>query len=61
VKSLKSQSGLAHGRGMSDSERLTWVKTMPKCATMHSAMASLTDTGSGSDEVHHAPALTAPV
>ena len=52
MKSLKSQGGLTHGRGMSESVRLTWVKTMHKCATMHSAIASLTDTGS--DEVHHA-------
>jgi len=44
MKSLKSQGGLTHGRGMSESVRLTSVKTMHKCATMHSAIASLTDT-----------------
>jgi len=37
MKSLKSQGGLKHDRGMSESVRLTWIKTvtMHKCATMH--------------------------
>jgi len=39
MKSLKSQGGLTHGRGMSESVQLTWLKTMHKCATMHSAIA----------------------
>jgi len=56
MKSLKSQGGLTHGRGLTDSVRLTWVKTMHKCATMHYAMAALTNIGS--DDVQHADTYT---
>ena len=42
MKSLKSRGGLTHGSGMTESVRLTWVRSMHKCASIHEAMSSLT-------------------
>lgn len=46
---------------MSDSVRLTWVKTVHKCATMHSAVAALTNISYGSDEAQHASTFTSQI
>ena len=53
MKPVKGKSGLTHGRGISESVRTTWVKTVHKCATVHTAMLTLTDLVQSADEVHH--------
>ena len=42
MRALKSRGGLTHGRGVSESVRLMWVKTMHRCASVHNAMSDLT-------------------
>src|SRR6218665_3750497 len=41
TKSLKSRGGLTHGSGMSESVRLTWIKTVHICANLHDALCHL--------------------
>ena len=41
MKSLKSPSGLTHGRGMSECVRNTWVQSMHECASLHTALKSV--------------------
>ena len=42
MRALKSRGGLTHGRGVSESVRLLWVKTMHRCASVDNAMSDLT-------------------
>ena len=42
MRGLKSRGGLTHGRGVTESVRLMWIKTMHRCADIHSAMSDLT-------------------
>ena len=42
MKSLKSRGGLTRGRGLTESVRALWVNAMHMCATVHSAMTSIT-------------------
>ena len=35
MRTVKSRGGLTHGRGMSESTRDLWVRTMHKCAAVH--------------------------
>ena len=41
LKSLKSPSGLTHGRGLSQSVLHTWVENMHECASLHVALKSV--------------------
>jgi hypothetical protein len=53
MRALNSRAGVTHARGASKSVRLTWVKTVHKCATVHSAPAELTDLQYSHDNLHH--------
>ena len=54
MRAIKGRSGLTHGRGMNESIRLTWVRTMHKCATMFAALCSLTELDKSADTRQHA-------
>ena len=41
MRSLKSRGGLTRGRGVTESVRLIWLKTMHCCAEIHNSMISL--------------------
>ena len=41
IRGLKSRGGLTRGRGVSESVRLIWVKTMHRCASVHNAKISI--------------------
>ena len=51
MKSLKSQPGLTHGRGMTEPVRHTWVHSMHETARFHLALKSAVNLTSG-DAVH---------
>jgi len=53
MKAVKGKSGLTHGRGVSKSVRTTWIKTVHKCATIHTAMLTLGNLVQSTDETHH--------
>ena len=42
MRSVKRQGGLTRGRGMSDSQRLVWLLSMPSCAQVNISMQTLT-------------------
>ena len=42
MRTIKSRGGLTHGRGLSESTRDLWVRTMHKCAAVHETMSQLT-------------------
>jgi len=42
MRSVKTCGGLTRGRGMSESQRLTWLSSMPSCADVNNAMQNLT-------------------
>ena len=44
MRSGKSQGGLTHGRGMTDTVRTTWLSTLTQCSAVHAAMVNVTDT-----------------
>ena len=58
MQSVKGRSGLTHGRGMSENVRLTWLKTMHKCATVYATLCSLTNLDQSSDSFQHADCST---
>ena len=41
MRSFKSRGGLTRGRGVTESVRLIWLKTMHRCAEIHNSMSSL--------------------
>ena len=41
MRSVKTCGGLTRGRGMSESQRLIWLLSMPACADINSAMQNL--------------------
>jgi hypothetical protein len=43
MRSIKGKGGLTHGRGMTESTRLTWIASRHKCAMIHPATVSLAD------------------
>lgn len=53
MRAVKSRGGLTHGRGMTDSVRLSWVSTMHDCASVHSAITSLTNLEHSSTDNQH--------
>lgn len=52
MRALKSRGGLTRGRGVTESARLLWVKSMHRCADVHNAMCSLTGLQHQSSEQH---------
>ena len=52
MRGLKSRGGLTRGRGVSESVRLLWVKTMHRCASVHNAMSNLTEVLHKTSEQH---------
>jgi hypothetical protein len=53
MKALKSRGGLTHGRGMTESVRLLWVRSMHKCASIHNAISLLTGAEHNSSDYKH--------
>jgi hypothetical protein len=53
MKAVKARGGLTHGRGITESVRNTWVCSMTKCAAVRSALFSLTNLDSSSEETAH--------
>ena len=51
MKSLKSQSGLTHGRSLTEPVRHTWIHSMHECARLHLALKSSVNLLSG-DPAH---------
>jgi len=43
MRAGKSQGGLTHGRGMSETVRTTWLSTLTECSSVHDAMVNLTN------------------
>ena len=43
MKAIKGRGGLTHGRGMTESVRLLWIRSMHKCASVRNALSFLTD------------------
>ena len=52
MRSLKSRGGLTRGRGMTESVRHQWVHSMHRCASVHSAMTTLTDLSTNTSDQH---------
>jgi len=52
MRSLKSHGGLTHGRGLTESVRLTWIHSMHSCADIHCAMTKLTQLPHTSTDQH---------
>ena len=53
MQTAKARGVLTHGRGMAESVRVTWVKTLHRCATVHSGMLTLTNTDGGTSDIQH--------
>ncbi|VDH97687.1 Hypothetical predicted protein [Mytilus galloprovincialis] len=52
MRSLKTTGGLTRGRGLSESQRLLWLLSMPQCSQMNEAMQKLTDVNYNTSEQH---------
>ena len=52
MQSIKSCGGLTRGRGMTESVRLQWIYTMHKCAGVHNAMTTITNSEHRTSEQH---------
>lgn len=52
MRSLKSAGGLTRGRGMAESQRATWILSMPACAEINNSMQELTSARRLSSEQH---------
>ena len=52
MRSLKTSGGLTHGRGMTETQRVVWVLSMPVCTEMNRAMQEYTGLtfSTGSDQ-----------
>ena len=53
MRSVKNRGGLTHGRGFTESVRLTWVQMMHFCATIHAALTSLTNLAHSANDNQH--------
>ena len=53
MRSVKTTGGLTRGRGMTETQRLVWVMSMPICADVNNAMQSLTGTNYSTSEQHN--------
>ena len=52
MRALKTRGGLTRGRGVTESVRLLWVKTMHRSAEVHNAMITLTGHSHRTSEQH---------
>lgn len=52
MRSMKTSGGLTRGRGMTESQRVTWLLSMPSCAEVNSAMQEVTGTSFTTSEQH---------
>jgi hypothetical protein len=52
MRALKSKGGLTRGRGVTESVRLLWVKTMHRCTSVHNSMSDLTGLHHKTSEQH---------
>ena len=52
MRSIKSRGGLTRGRGMTESVRLQWICSMHKCAGIHNAMTTITNSEHQTSEQH---------
>ena len=52
MRSLKSQGGLTRGRGMSETQRLIWLLSMPACAEFNYAMQDFTGVAYETSDQH---------
>lgn len=53
MRSIKSIGGLTHGRGMSDGVRMTWVKSLHRCAGVNSSLNILARLDSSIERTQH--------
>ena len=42
MRSVKMSGGLTRGKGLSETQRLVWLMSMPACAEVNNAMQTLT-------------------
>jgi len=54
MRTAKSRGGLTHGCGMTESVRIMWIKSLHRCATIHSSVLALINTDSDSQDTQHA-------
>ena len=52
MRSMKTTGGLTRGRGMSETQRLVWLMSMPACADINNSMQNLTGTDFLKSEQH---------
>ena len=52
MRGLEIRGGLTHGRGVSESARLLWVKTIHFCGSLHNAISNLTKVLHKTSEQH---------
>ena len=52
MRSLRSRVGLTTGRGVAESVRLTWLKSMERCAEVHESLSILTNLIHANSEQH---------
>ena len=52
MRAIKSRGGLTRGRGVSENVRVMWINSMHRCASVHSAMCSLTGLQHKTSEQH---------
>ncbi|KAK3743952.1 hypothetical protein QZH41_002713 [Actinostola sp. cb2023] len=52
MRSVKTSGGLTRGRGMTETQRLVWLMSMPICAEVNNAMQGLTGVNYQTSEQH---------
>ena len=52
MHSIKSRGGLTRGRGITETVRLQWIYSMHKCAGIHNAMTTITNSEHRTSEQH---------
>ena len=52
MRTIKTQGGLTRGKGMSETQRLIWVLSMPACASINEAMQKFCGTTFQTSEQH---------
>ena len=52
MRSVKTTGGLTRGRGMSETQHLVWLMSMPACADINNSMQNLTGTNFLMSEQH---------
>ena len=50
MRSVKTTGGLTRGRGTGESQRASWLLSMPVCAEINAAMQNLTEIGFSTSE-----------